>query len=125
MSLILKLIGAFVLLPLMLAAGAIADFSLNDGRVLYALMGRDGLIEACLPELNKGLADRGFSPAGLEIDPHPSISVGLGRPKTLGADFTFQDGAAETRVDGIMACVVGKNDVHVDFRTNARPIRAG
>ncbi len=125
MSLVLKLIASIALLPLVLAAGALADFTLNEGRVLYALMGRDKLVEACLPELKKGLADRGFAPADLELDPRPSISIALGRPKTFGADFTFQDGAAAMRVDGVLACVVGKNDVHVDFRTSARPVRAG
>ena len=125
MSTIAKMVAAFLLFPLVLAAAGLADFALNDGRILYGLIGRNAIVEACLPELKRGLAERGFAPADLELDPHPDIAVAFGAPKTLGAGFTFQDGPAQTRIDGVMACAVGSANVHIQFRTNARPVRAG
>ena len=125
MSTIAKMIAAFLLFPLALAAAGLADLALNDGRILYRLIGRNAIAEACLPELKRSLAERGFAPADLELDPHPDIAVAFGGPKTLGAGFTFQDGPAQTRVDGIMACVVDATNVHVEFRTTAKPVRAG
>ena len=123
MNPILKLAAACGLLALMVSAGAGADYALNDGRILYRLMGRDALAEACLPELKKGLADSGFAPSDLEFSARPSIA--LGRMRTFGSQFTFQDGAAETRIDGIAACAVTASGVYVTFKTNARPLRAG
>ena len=125
MRVIARTVAVLLLVPLALAGAGLADLTLNDGRILYRLVGRNAIAEACLPELKRGLAERGFAPADLELDPHPDIAVAFGAPKTLGAGFTFQDGPAETRVDGIMACVVGATNVHVEFRTNARPVRAG
>lgn len=125
MSLVLKAIGAVALVPLALAAAVVTDFGLDDGRLVYALLGRNTIVEACLPELKKGLAARGFAPEDVEINPHPDIAVALGQPKSLAAEFTFEDGPAQTRIEGVMACVVGRNDVHVDFRTDATPVRTG
>ncbi len=125
MALTLRLAGAGLLLVMGLAAAGLGDLVFDDGRLLYAAVGRDRLVAACLPELMHGLEARGFSPADVEFETRPRISVGLGPLASLGADFTFEDGAAATRIDGSMACVVGRSDVHVDFRTLAPPVRLG
>lgn len=120
---ILKALAAFALLVVVLLAGTVADYTLNDSRILYALVGRDRLVDACLPELEKGLVDRGFAPTDVEFATRPHIAIG--RTRTFGSEFTFLDGPAETRVDGVVACAVTASGVHVDFKTSARPLRAG
>lgn len=105
-------------------AGAM-DYRFNDARLLYAALGRDGLVAACLPELERQLQRRGFSPLDVEVEPRPRVSLAFGASRSLAADFTFQDGAAATRVDGRMECEVRRDGPHVDLRTSDRPVRVG
>ncbi len=126
MSTIAKMVAAFLLFALVLAAAGLADVALNDGRILYGLIGRNAIVEACLPELKRGLAERGFAPADLELDPHPDIAVAFGAPKTLGAGFHVpgRAGADPNRRNHGLRGRYAAN-VHIEFRTNARPVRAG
>jgi hypothetical protein len=118
------IIGGLVLAAGLGAAAVLTDATFNDGRILSVLMGRDRLVAACLPELKKNLAQDGYEPTDIEIVPEPSIGLDFGRSGKLAGRFTFADGPGESRIDGIMACLVVGPAVHVDFRATALPRRA-
>lgn len=125
MGLALKLAGGIVLAFLCLAASAAAlDVAFNDARLLDAVTGRSRLEATCLPELERELADRGFSPADIEMSPRPDATHRLWRRRSLAAEFTFQDGPQASRIDGVMACVLDGTSVHVEVKTRGRPVRA-
>lgn len=116
---------ASLVLVLALAGGAAADLALNAGALMNAVSGRASVEEACLPELKRGLAERGFLPSEVEFAAHAKAGLFSGPSRSFSSGFTFEDGPQALRVDGIMACVVDRDDdVHVDFRTAARPLRA-
>ena len=113
-----------MVLVALVTAGSL-DVAFNEGRWLYAALGRERLVEACTPALVRELVQHGFSPQDVEIDGHPALALHWGGRRSLDAGFTFQDGGAETRVDGTMTCTVDSPTVKVVFRTLARPIRVG
>ena len=110
-------------------AGALAALALGglrpDGwRLLHAGLGSDALAEACRAPLARRLAERGFEPEEVEFGPEPTTGPPWGRERSFGASFTFRDGAAALRVDGVMACVVSGESVTVEFRVSSSPRRA-
>ncbi len=115
-------ISLFILAAL--GAGVAADLVVNDGRFLTLASGRAGVEEACLPELRKALADRGFSPSEIELGQRPGLGFTYRANRTFTSDFTFEDGPEATRIDGIMECELGRNQTRVSVRTGARPLRA-
>ena len=102
----------------------VCDLVFDDGRIADALLGRDGLEKACTPLLSDKLRDAGFEPREIDLGARPDIAVASGAGRTFKDTFTFQDGAAGSRVDGVVACVVDGDAVTVDFRTTAPPVRA-
>ncbi len=70
------------------------------------------------------LAERGFQPDDVEFGPEPTLGSPWARERSFGDSFTFRDGAAGTRVDGVMACVVSGAGVTVEFRVGQNPRRA-
>ncbi len=125
MTAVHKISGFAAVALLALAAAGSLDVAVNEGRWVYAALGRDRLVEACTPALIRELVQRGFSPQDVEIDGRPGFALAWSGRRSLDAEFTFQDGGAETRVDGTMTCTVDAPAVNVVFRTLARPIRVG
>ncbi len=124
MGFILKILGGLSLSALALAGLVLADFGLNDGRVIYALMGRDALVAACRPALAASLAEKGFTPTDIEFEPRPSLDIAFGKAKELRSSFTFTDGVGGSRVDGTLACVREGTAVRVRVDTTSLPRRA-
>ena len=125
MSVVWKSLVVLGVLAVGLAGAGLADRALNDGRLTGLVLGSDRLVAACTPALIKRLSDDGFSPQDIEFE-RPSGLTGLwGLKRSLEADFTFQDGAEETRIDGVMTCVVDPTDVRIVVRTSGHPVRAG
>lgn len=111
---------------LVLALGAalvLGDWMFGRGRLLGAALGSASLAEACREPLVRHLAERGFEPGDVEFGPTPRLGAPWSRERTFGDSFTFQDGAGETRVDGVMACVVSGAGVTVEFRVGSAPRR--
>lgn len=102
----------------------IGDLVLNKRRLFYAMLGRDGVVAACMPVLTGKLRDAGFEPAELELGDTPDITISTAAGKTLQDTFTFADGASATRVDGIVACALKGTQVTLEFRTLTTPTRA-
>ncbi|MCW6508090.1 hypothetical protein [Lichenifustis flavocetrariae] len=122
-----KLFGAILLGGILLAAGFFGDMLWNDGRLFYAAVGRDRLVELCTPPAREDLISRGFSPTDLVFAPRPSIaftSGPSGQSKTFSAPFTFSDGPNGQRVDGRLACSVSGKTVKVDVQVDSLPLRA-
>src|SRR3954452_15901209 len=59
MSFVLKTLGAGVLFVLLAIGAAVADISLNNGRILFGMMGQDELTAACQPMLARAVAEKG------------------------------------------------------------------
>ena len=125
MRFVLKALVAATLLLVLVIAGVIGDLVFNQRRVFYALLGRDGLVDACAPALLDKLRDAGFEPAELELGPEPDITITTATGKNLQDTFTFRDGAAQTRVDGLLVCAVRNGAVTTGFRTRSTPSRTG
>jgi hypothetical protein len=122
--LILRIIGwSAALLVLAMLAG-LGDLAFNQRRLFYTLLGRDTLIAACTPALTAKLRAAGFEPTEVALGAEPDITVSTATGRSLQDSFTFQDGAAAARVDGVVACLVKDGAVSVDFRTSASPVRA-
>ncbi|WP_237477916.1 hypothetical protein [Lichenibacterium dinghuense] len=121
----LALVVAGMLLAATLGGVALlADIRFDGGRVIRAAMGGGDLADACRPPLVRRLAERGFQPDDVEFGPDPTLGSPWARERSFGASFTFRDGAAGTRVDGVVACVVSAAGVSVDFRVAQNPRRA-
>lgn len=125
MSLVGKSLAGVGLLAIALAGAGLVDRALNDGRLTGFVLGSDRLVAACTPALIKHLSDAGFSPQDIEVDRPSGLTGVWGMRRTLEADFTFQDGAEETRIDGVMSCIVDPPEVRIVVRTSGRPVRAG
>lgn len=120
----LALVAAGALLAVALGGVALlVDLRFDGGRVLQAALGGDALAEACRGPLERRLADRGFEPADVVFGPEPTLGSPWDRRRTFGDSFTFRDGAAAVRVDGVVACVVSGPDVSVEFRVSSAPHR--
>ena len=103
----------------------IGDLALNQRRLFYTMLGRDGLVAACRPSLAARLRDAGFEPADIDFGATPDITISTAAGKTLRDTFTFADGASQTRVDGILACSIKGETVAVEVQTSTTPTRAG
>ena len=102
----------------------VGDLALNKRRLFYAVLGRDAIVTACVPALLEKLRNAGFEPRDLLLGEAPDIGFSTFTGKTLNDRFTFRDGAAETRVDGIAVCSIKQDAVRVEFRTASTPIRS-
>jgi hypothetical protein len=116
----LALLGAGLVVVLLIAA---ADVTFNRQRILYGLLGRDATVRACTQALSVRLRTAGFEPSDIEFGGTPDLALSSLAGRTLKDTFTFRDGAAEARVDGIVACVLDGGTATVDFRTASTPIR--
>ena len=120
----LALVAAGALLAVALGGVALlVDLRFDGGRVLQAALGSDALAEACRAPLERRLADQGFQPADLVFGPEPTLGSAWDRRRSFGDSFTFRDGAAAVRVDGVVACVVSGAEVTVEFRVSSAPHR--
>lgn len=124
MKRLLLILAGAALAAVLGAIGVVSDLVFDDGRIAYALLGRDGLEKACTPSLSDKLRDAGYEPRDIDLGARPDIAVASGAGRTFKDTFTFQDGAAGSRVDGVVACVVNGDGVTVDFRTAAPPVRS-
>ena len=121
---VLRALGLVGLGAALAGTGAAAALWLGGEPLLYRARGGERLARACTPALLAALRDRGFEPADVEFGPDPKVSSPFSHPRSFGASFTFRDGAAETRVDGVMACAVSDDAATVDVRVSAPPRRA-
>ncbi len=120
----LALVAAGALLTAALGGAAVlGDVRFGGGRLLHAAMGSDALAAACQAPLERRLAEKGFQPDDVEFGPAPTLGSPWAPERTFGDSFTFRDGAAEVRVDGVVACVVSGASVTVDFRVGSSPHR--
>ncbi len=120
----LLLIGAGGVAVLLLGALLVAgDLAFDGGRLVGAVTGRDRLLAACAPVLEAKLREAGYEPREIDLGAAPTVALAAGAGRTLEGRFTFEDGAAGARVDGMVACVVGRA-VTVEFRTSGPPVRA-
>ena len=117
----LSLVGLGAVLAAGLAAVALW---FGDDHLLYRALGGEGLARACTPPLVAALRDRGFEPAEVEFGPDPKVSSPFAHPRSFGASFTFRDGVAQVRVDGVMACAISGEEATVEVRVGTVPRRA-
>ena len=120
---------ALVVAGMLLAAALggvvlLADLRFDGGRLVRAAMGSADLADACRGPLVRRLAERGFQPDDVEFGPEPTLGSPWAGDRSFGDSFTFRDGAAGSRVDGVVACVVSGTAVTVDFRVSQNPRRA-
>ncbi len=121
----LALVAAGALLTLALGGILLlADLRFDGGRVIHAALGTQALAEACRAPLERRLVERGFQPDDVVLGPEPTLGSPWDRERRFGDSFTFRDGAAAERVDGVMACVVTRDGVTVEIRVAANPHRA-
>ncbi len=121
----LALVAAGALLAVALGGILLlADLRFDGGRALQAAMGSEALAEACRGPLQQRLTERGFEPDDVAFGPEPTLGSPWGRERSFGDSFTFRDGAAADRVDGVVACVVSGSGVTVDIRVGSNPHRA-
>ena len=106
------------------AAGfATMDVWLDHGRLLFLALGRDELVKSCSASLTGRLAEKGFEPNDLDVEARPTLEIPWRAVRSLEGHFTFLDGPEQTRVDGVMACLVSRTGVTVDFRVASAPHR--
>ena len=106
------------------AAGfAAMDVWLDHGRLVFLALGRDELVKSCSASLTGRLAEKGFEPSDLDVEARPTLDVPWRSVKSIEGHFTFRDGPEQTRVDGVMACLVSRTGVTVDFRVGSAPHR--
>src|SRR5215204_3596443 len=67
MSFVLKTLGAVVLFVLLAMGATVADIALNNGRILFGMMGREELTAACQPLLVRAVAAKGIDPDTLVL----------------------------------------------------------
>ena len=67
MSFVLKTLGAGLLFVLLAIGAAAADIAVNNGRILFGLMGREELTAACQPMLARAVAEKGVDPDTLVL----------------------------------------------------------
>lgn len=123
MRLLFRFLVGAVLIGVVLVGTLLADLMLNGGRGLGILLGRDRLIAACRPPLIAKLRAAGFEPDDILFEKGETVTVTTSQ-RTFAGPFTFEDGGAQTRVDGLIACVVNDRSVTVEVRTRSTPLRA-
>jgi hypothetical protein len=67
MSFILKTLGAGVLFVVLAVGAAVADVALNDGRIVFGMMGQEKLTAACKPMLVRAVSEKGVDPDTLVL----------------------------------------------------------
>ena len=67
MSVVLKTLGAGVLFVLLAIGAAVADIAVNNGRILFGMMGGEELTAACQPMLARAVAEKGVDPDTLVL----------------------------------------------------------
>ena len=124
MRLALKILAVSTALLVLVMLLVLGDLVLNRRRVFYAMLGRDRLVEACMPALVAKLKASGFEPADVALGETPDITISTATGRSFQDTFTFQDGAAQARVDGVLACLVKDGMTTVEFKTSVSPVRA-
>lgn len=124
---VVKLVGALLLVAVLACGTFVVDMMANDGRLFYAAVGRDRLVGLCTPPIREALVSRGFAPSDIAFGVHPSISLAAGswgRSQVLAGVFNFTDGPMGPRVDGSASCTVQGSSVTVDVAVDHLPVRA-
>ena len=124
MGSILRLTLSAVAVVVLATAAFFGDLALNQSRLFYMVLGRDGLVATCRDPMIEKLRESGFEPGDIEFGDTPGITLSSLTGKTLRDSFTFADGVSQTRVDGIVACSVRGASVTVAVRTATSPVRA-
>ena len=83
MSFVLKTLGAGALFVLLTISAAVADIALNNGRILFGLMGREELTAACQPMLARAVAEKGVDPETLVLGDVLSMNVSTREGKLM------------------------------------------
>lgn len=125
-TVLLKLIGGFVLVVAVVLGVGLWDLMANGGRIFYRLAGRDFLLQDCAPPLRANLIGKGFSPVDITFDEGPSIRFSASsfqRTRTLASAFSFSDGQDGPRVDGRLVCTVAGPTVQVEVDVDELPHR--
>ncbi len=121
---VLRLSLGIMVAAILTAAGfAAADLWLDHGRLIVLALGRGELVKSCSASLTGRLEQRGFEPSDLDVDAHPTLDMPWRSVRSIEGHFTFLDGPEQTRVDGVMACLVSRTGVTVDFRVASPPHR--
>ena len=116
-------LGVMAAAVLAVAGLAAADLWLNHGRFIVLALGQDELVKSCSASLTGRLAQKGFEPSDLDLDARPALDVPWRSVRSIEGHFTFLDGPEQTRVDGVMACLVSRTGVTVDFQVASAPHR--
>ncbi|WP_131114324.1 hypothetical protein [Lichenihabitans psoromatis] len=124
MRLMFKTLIGLVALAALVVLALVWDLAFNQQHVLKAVLGRDRVVQACSPALVTKLKAAGFDPVDLTFDDRPDLAFSSLFAQNLQGRFTFLDGTAGGRVDGVVACIATQDMVRVDFRTTVRPVRA-
>ena len=126
MTVMLKLIGGFVLLVVVVLGVGLWDVVANGSRLFYRMAGRDTLLQDCTPPLKVNLIGKGFSPLDITFDNGPSIRFATGSlrsSRTFADAFSFSDGQDGPRVDGRLVCTVAGPSVRVEVDVDQLPHR--
>jgi len=83
MSFVLKTLGAGVLFVLLAIGAAVADIALNNGRILFGMMGREQLTAVCQPMLARAVAEKGVDPDTLVLGDVLSMNVSTREGKLM------------------------------------------
>ena len=116
-------LGITAVAALAAAGFAALDVWLDHGRFVFLALGRDELVKSCSASLTGRLAAKGFEPSDLDVEAKPTLDVPWRSVRSIEGRFTFLDGPEQTRVDGVMACLVSRTGVTVDFRVASAPHR--
>lgn len=116
-------LGVLAAVVLAVSGFAAADLWFDHGRLIVSALGREALVKSCSASLTGRLEQRGFQPSDLDVDAHPTLDLPWRSVRSVEGHFTFLDGPEQTRVDGVMACLVGRTGVTVDFRVGSSPHR--
>ncbi len=116
-------LGVLATAVLVSAGFVAADLWLDHGQLIALALGREALIQSCSASLTGRLEQKGFEPSDLDVDTHPTLDMPWRSVRSIEGHFTFLDGPEQTRVDGVMACLVSRTGVTVDFRVASTPHR--
>lgn len=109
------LTGGFALLALLLLIVAMfADLTFNGGRVANVLLGRDRLIAACRPEIEKGLASHRMDAATFAMGGMQRLSR-TPQGGVVGMAMTVRDFQGQT-YEGAFLCQTEADRARVVFQ---------